>query len=149
MDARSKQCFLFGPPGVAMPNQFSCSIEQLQFSIKDFRKRPQIIGLLEITTGVELQLSSHWDKELLWLWHGDSSGTQRKGNVRRRKPLPENWWRKRADREDSVGALVNCRAVWTGESSTLNCNWVGSVQQIQTPNVYSHTTQIVIILYNN
>jgi hypothetical protein len=32
-------------------------------------------------------------QELLWLRHGDSSWTQRKGNVRRWKPLPEAWWR--------------------------------------------------------
>jgi hypothetical protein len=30
-------------------------------------------------------------QELLWLRHGDSSGTQRKGNASRWKPVPENW----------------------------------------------------------
>jgi hypothetical protein len=28
-------------------------------------------------------------QKLLWLWHGDSSGTQIKGNVRRWEPVPE------------------------------------------------------------
>jgi hypothetical protein len=31
-------------------------------------------------------------QDFLWLWRGDSSGTQRKGNVRHWKPVPDDWW---------------------------------------------------------
>jgi hypothetical protein len=49
------------------------------------------IGLLEIWIWATVEFAMN--QELLWMKHGDSSGTQRKGNVRRWKPLPEDHWR--------------------------------------------------------
>jgi hypothetical protein len=41
-------------------------------------------------------------QQLLLMCHGDSSGTQRTGNVRRWKPLSENWWRESRPRRLSA-----------------------------------------------
>jgi hypothetical protein len=41
-------------------------------------------------------------QELLWLRHGDSSSTQRKGKVRRWNPLPEGWLRDSRSRRVSA-----------------------------------------------
>jgi hypothetical protein len=47
-----------------------------------------IMGLLDYWRfGVEFTVS----QQLLWLRHGDSSETQREGNVRHWKQLPEDW----------------------------------------------------------
>jgi hypothetical protein len=72
-------------------------------------------------------------QELLWLRHGNSSGTQRKENGRRWKPVPEDWWR---DNRDSLCAVVNCRA-WIGGSSTVNCKC--AINRVTNPNPTSIT----------
>jgi hypothetical protein len=46
----------------------------------------EVIGLYWSLAPVEFTVS----QELLWLKHGDRSGTQRNGNFRRWKPVPED-----------------------------------------------------------
>jgi hypothetical protein len=45
---------------------------------------------IEIQSAVRMQLLSVDEPQLLWLRNGDSSETERKENVRRWKPLPED-----------------------------------------------------------
>jgi hypothetical protein len=54
------------------------------------------IGLLDdwkFGFRVEFQVEFTVSEEWLWLRHGNSSGTQKKGNVYPWKPVPEDWKR--------------------------------------------------------
>jgi hypothetical protein len=60
-------------------------------------------------------------QEFLWLRHWDSSGTQRKGNVHRWKPLPNDWWRdSRPSRISACSSELSY--AWIGDSAIVNCN---------------------------
>jgi hypothetical protein len=54
--------------------------------------------------------------------HWDSLGTQRKGSVRRWKPITEDWWRNRRPRRLSVhcNELEN---MWIDDSVIVNCKY--------------------------
>jgi hypothetical protein len=92
-DMSNKPCYLFVTPGViyeeltANPVQLLDAAAPVQLLKQLSQKTYSIIGRDYWISEFEFQLSSLSVVELLS--HGDTSGTQRKGNVRRWKPVPE------------------------------------------------------------
>jgi hypothetical protein len=95
-------------------DQFSYWIESSSYD--DYR----IIGILEIWSWFIVEFTVR--QELLWLRHGHSSGTQRKGNVHHWKLLPECWWRHSRLRRLSVWCN-ELKSVQNGDSAIVNCNY--------------------------
>lgn len=57
---------------------------------------------------------SYW--EMPWLRYGDSTGTQKKGNVCHRKPLPKDWW--------WLSVCCNeLQSVWNSNSARANYSY--------------------------
>jgi hypothetical protein len=92
-------------------------------------------------SAMEFQLNALWVKR----WHGCFKGTYReprKRNVRRLKPIPEDWWRDiRPGR--LIGRYSELQTVWIGDISVQWIaikNWKSQINPVTNPNTISLIT---------
>jgi hypothetical protein len=95
------------------------------------------VTVWKLVSGVE-SVSSVSQSRVAVIEAGDISGTQRKGNVRRWKPLPEMWWRhSRLRSQAAIKALgkhqIISKVVWDCHQSLIKLARHNRVQLIWVP----------------